>query len=188
MNVAALSRESASVVSLGSRDCFGNVAADNAPIGDADTPYRCQLCREGVQDLPLRTAETYHREKLCMLSKRSNYPIHAFNAELISLMSGHSRAGWCTHSSKTLHARRHHANQARNRVTFDSNRVGAQSRKPQAARCKIWQGDHDMCTLRYTLFLSGQEVKLQSGIVDTRYSSARTCFFTRCEFERETNK
>src|SRR5271155_710600 len=64
--------------------------------------------------------------KLCMLSKRSNYPIHAFNAELISLMSGHSRRDGALIQAN-LHARRPRANQARNRATFDSNRVGAQA-------------------------------------------------------------
>jgi hypothetical protein len=71
-----------------------------------------------------------------MLSKRKkmlNYPIHAFNAELVLLMSGPFKAGGCAHASKPS-ARRHRANQALDRATFDCNRVDTQARKLHAAR------------------------------------------------------
>jgi hypothetical protein len=91
-------------------------------------------------------------------------------------------AGCCTHESKPSVHTPCESKQALNRATFELQAGRCASRKPHGV--KIGQGDHDMCDGRCTCFALGREVRLQSGIMDGRYSSARTCFLLDVSLEK----
>jgi len=134
MNVAALSRESVSEVRLASAPVIPfETWQQTMPRKAMQTLHTVANCAvKGVQDLPHRTAE-HIVVKLCMLSKRSNYPIHAFNATYVADERAFE-AGWCTHSSKTfMHAG---TVQIRHGIAPCSTALGS-VHKPQAAHCKI---------------------------------------------------